>query len=115
MLDFYQRLQVRRVIVVAGYGLQGEAVCGAATSAALVEELKTRYGVDVGYEGPFYGFSGLVFGLAQRRGLEAVCLFGQTEPNPDFPESPDEATATTLLQKLAQLLDLPPGLLGEIS
>jgi proteasome assembly chaperone (PAC2) family protein len=104
---------VRRVIVVAGYGLQGADVCGAATSPALMEELKARYGVDVGYEGPFYGFSGLVFGLAQRKGLDAVCLFGRTEPTPDFPESPDEAAAHTLLQKLAQLLNLPPGLVGD--
>jgi proteasome assembly chaperone (PAC2) family protein len=104
---------VRRVIVVAGYGLQGTDVCGAATSPALMEELKERYGVDVGYEGPFYGFSGLVFGLAQRKGLDAVCLFGRTEPTPDFPESPDEAAAHTLLQKLAQLLDLPAGLVVD--
>ena len=114
VLDLYERLQVQRVIVVAGYGLQGAAVCGAATTAALMEELKTRYGVDVGYVGPFYGFSGLVFGLAQRRGLDAVCLFSQTEPNPDFPESPDEAAAATLLRKLAHLLDLPVDLLGDI-
>jgi proteasome assembly chaperone (PAC2) family protein len=106
VLDFYNDLQVRRLIVVAGYGLKGADVCCAATNLKIMEELKQKYGIEVGYEGPFYGFSGLVFGLAQRKDMDALCLFGRTEPTPDFPESPDEEAAKTLLHKLAQILNL---------
>ena len=106
VLDFYRDFRVRRLIVVAGYGLKGADVCCAATSKKLMDELKQQYGVEVGYEGPFYGFSGLVFGLAQRKGIDAFCLFGRTEPTPDFPESPDEEAANTLLRKLTQILNI---------
>jgi len=106
VLDFYKDLRVRRLIVTAGYGLKGADVCCAATSPKLMDELKQNYGVEVGYEGPFYGFSGLVFGLAKRKGIDAICLFGRTEPRPDFPESPDEEAANTLLHKLTQILNL---------
>ncbi|MCW4038224.1 MAG: PAC2 family protein [Candidatus Bathyarchaeota archaeon] len=106
VLDFYKDLRVKRLIVVAGYGLKGADVCCAATNPKLMDELKHKYGVEVGYEGPFYGFSGLVFGLAQLKSIDALCLFGRTEPTPDFPESPDEEAATTLLNKLTQILNL---------
>jgi proteasome assembly chaperone (PAC2) family protein len=106
VLDFYKDFRVRKLIVTAGYGLKGADVCCAATSSKLMDELKLQYGVEVGYEGAFYGFSGLVFGLAQRKGIDAICLFGRTEPTPDFPESPDEEAANTVLHKLTQILNL---------
>ena len=56
------------------------SVLGAATSEALVETLE-----DVGVEfredepaGGIVGVSGLLLGLGERRGLDAVCLMGET-------------------------------------
>ena len=106
VLDFYDEVRVRRLIVVAGYGLRGKAVCCAATSQRIMDDLKEQYGVEAGYEGPFYGFSGLVFGLAKLRGLDALCLFGRTEPKPDDPESPDEEASENVLRTLDKILSL---------
>jgi proteasome assembly chaperone (PAC2) family protein len=106
VLDFYDEIRVRRLIAVAGYGLQGEQICSAATSRSIIEEIREEHGIEAGYEGPFYGFSGLVFGLAKRRGIEALCLFSKTEPRPEEPELPDEEASRMLLKKLAQILKL---------
>jgi proteasome assembly chaperone (PAC2) family protein len=109
-LDVFQELGATRVIVVAGYGTQGDDVCCAATDQSLLEELNRRHGLKVGYIGPFYGFSGLVFGLTKTRGLEGLSLFARTKPRPKMPESPDEEAAKTLLAVLSQMLRLPvPG------
>jgi proteasome assembly chaperone (PAC2) family protein len=106
-LDVLQALGATRVIVVAGYGTQGDDVCCAATDPSLLEELHRRHGLKVGYIGPFYGFSGLVFGLTKARGLEGLSLFARTKPRPKTPESPDEKAAKTLLAVLSPMLHLP--------
>lgn len=106
VLDFYNEFGVRRMIVLAGYGLKGEKVCCAATSHKIIETTKEKYGINVGYEGPFYGFSGIVFGLAKLRGMEALCLFANTKPIPEDPENPDHQAAITLLNKVTQILNL---------
>ncbi|MFH0897462.1 MAG: PAC2 family protein [Candidatus Bathyarchaeota archaeon] len=105
-LALYEEFKVKRLIVLAGYGTRGKAVCCAASEAKIIEELKESYGIEPGYIGPFYGFSGLVFGLAKSRGMEAFCLFGRTEPILDDPEYPDEEAAATLLKHLEQILRL---------
>jgi proteasome assembly chaperone (PAC2) family protein len=103
VLDFFEEFGVKGIIVLAGYGRDGEDVCCAATNLSMIEEMK-KLGIEKGYEGPFYGFSGLVFGLATLRGIKAVCLFGRTKPNPEYPEDPDPSAAKTVLQKLHQIL-----------
>ena len=103
VLDFFEEFGVKGLIVLAGYGREGEDVCCAATSLSMIEEMK-KLGIEKGYDGPFYGFSGLVFGLATLRGMKGVCLFGRTKPNPEYPEDPDPSAAKMVLQKLDQLL-----------
>lgn len=107
VIDVFQEHRVKRVVVVAGYGMEGADICCAATNHQLIEEMREKYGVAVGYVGPFYGFSGVVFGSAKRRGLDAVCLFGRTEATPEDPERPDEQAAKTLVTKLAEMLQIP--------
>jgi len=104
VLEFCQQLAVKRIIVVAGYGLKGDAVCIAATSKTLLSELHDQFGLDIGYEGPFYGFSGMIFGLAKTRGLDAITLFGQTTPDSQAPERPDESAAQSVLEVLWSML-----------
>jgi len=114
VLDFYQELGVKKMMVIAGYGTEGKEVCCAATDLELIKELK-QYDIDIGYEGPFYGFSGLVFGLGILRNIKSICLFGKTQPNPEDPEYPDPKAAKAVLEKLSIMLNLSIDLskLGE--
>lgn len=105
VLQLYLELKVKRVVVLAAYAREGKDVCSAANTPELLEELRT-FKIEPGYEGPFLGFSGLVFGFAGLRGIEALCLFGRTSANLDEPELPDPSAARALLEKLSQILDV---------
>lgn len=106
VLDFYEEVGVKRLIVLAGYGMDGEEVCCAATNRDILSEMKEKYDIPVCYKGPFYGFSGLVFGLASLRDMDSLCLLGRTEPKPENPEYPDEEASLVLLNILNQILGL---------
>jgi len=106
VLDLCEVFGVKMMIVLAGHGRKGKEVCCAATNLRIIEEMEKKYGIEVEYEGPFYGFSGLVFGLAKLRGIEALCLFGKTESNTEESEYPDENAANALLKHLSQILKL---------
>ncbi len=108
VMDFYKELKIERMVVVAGYGLGGEEVCCAATEKKIIENLRMKYGLEVSYGGPFYGFSGLIFGLAKVSEIDALCLFARTEPKPEKPDLPDENASETLLRKLLSILDISP-------
>jgi len=104
VLDFLAENHVKKIIVVAGYGSKDKKICCAATSKELIAEMKEKYGVDIGYKGPFTGFSGLVFGLAKRRGIEALCFFAGTEPHEDDLEFPDKEASERALDTLNKIL-----------
>lgn len=111
VLDIYEKHSVKRVFVLAGYGVGEGEVCCAATDLELVEELK-KDGIGTGYEGPFIGFSGLVLGLAKLRGIEGISLFGRSQPSPEDPEYPDPRAAKKVLEALSRVLDLDLDLSG---
>ena len=69
-------------------------------------EVKEKYNLDNSYSGPFYGFSGLVFGLSTLKKIDSLCLFGKTEPNLDDPQKPDEKTSEELYNKLIDMLNI---------
>lgn len=104
-LDILEKHSVKRLFVLAGYGVGEGEVCCAATDLDLVEELK-KQGIGTGYEGPFMGFSGLALGLAKLRGIKGVCLFGRSQPSVEDPEYPDPLAAKKVLQTLNRVLDL---------
>lgn len=105
VLDLFEEFRVKRIFVLAGYGYEGSEVCCAATDLKLIEEMKS-YGIDTGYMGPFYGFSGLVFGLAKLKGIEGICLFGKSQPNLEDPEYPDPTAAQAVAHCLGTILGL---------
>ena len=111
VLDILEKHSVKRLFVLAGYGVGEGEVCCAATDLELVEELK-KQGIGTGYEGPFMGFSGLVLGLAKLRGIKGVCLFGRSQPSVDDPEFPDARAAKKVLETLSRVLDLNFDLTG---
>jgi proteasome assembly chaperone (PAC2) family protein len=104
VLDFLAESHVKRIIVVAGYGSKDKKICCAATSKELVAEMKEKYSIDIGYSGPFMGFSGLVFGLSKLKNMEALCLFAGTEPKEDDLEFPDKEASDQALDKLNMIL-----------
>jgi len=104
VLDFLVENHVKKIIVVAGYGSKDKKICCAATSKELVTEMKEKYSIDIGYKGPFMGFSGLIFGLSKRKGIEALCLFAGTEPKQDDLEFPDKEASDRALDKLNKIL-----------
>ncbi|MCS7116418.1 MAG: PAC2 family protein [Nitrososphaerota archaeon] len=106
VLDVYERFNVKRMIVLAGYGVGSKDVCCAATDSELIEEMK-KYGIETEYEGEFYGLSALIFGLGRLRGIRGVCLFGRTQPNLEDPEDPDPKGARAILERLSILLNIP--------
>lgn len=111
VLDTCEKHSVKRLFVLAGYGVGEGEVCCAATDIELVEELKT-HDVGTGYEGPFMGFSGLVLGSAKLRGIKGVCLFGRSQPSVEDPEYPDPQAAKKVLEALSGILDLSLDLSG---
>jgi proteasome assembly chaperone (PAC2) family protein len=113
VMDFFKELKIERIIVVAGYGMEGEEVCCAATNKEIINDMRMDYELKVGYEGPFYGFSGIVFGLAKIAGIDALCLFAKTKPIPEKPDLPDEKASKILLRKLLELLNVPPSLFDQ--
>ncbi len=95
---------VKRLVVIAGYGTKDKKICCAATNQEIIQEMKQKFNIDIGYKGPFMGFSGLVFGLAKTNGIEAVCLFAGTEPKEEDLEFPDKESSERALQILRQIL-----------
>jgi proteasome assembly chaperone (PAC2) family protein len=104
VLDFLSKSGVTRIIVAAGYGSKTRKVCCAATDLDLIREMKEKFEIEVEYKSLFYGFSGIVFGLAKRKGIDALCLFAGTEPNPEDPEFPDPESSGLILDVLDQML-----------
>ena len=50
------------------------------------------------------GFSGLVFGLSKRKGMEALCLFAGTQPKEDDLEFPDTEASGRAMDMLNKIL-----------
>lgn len=97
---------VKRMIIIAGYGSKDKKVCCAANDPRIINEMKEKFNIDIGYEGPFMGFSGLVFGLAKLKKIEALCLFASTTPIEDNLEFPDEEASERVLENLRRIVSL---------
>ncbi len=106
VVDFLADNGVKRMIVIAGYGSKEKKICCAANSKEGLEEMKQKFGIEIGYKGPFMGFSGLVFGLAKHRTIRAVCLFAGAEPVEGDLEFPDPDAAKRAVDLLLNVLNL---------
>jgi proteasome assembly chaperone (PAC2) family protein len=97
----------KKIIIAAGFGSKEKKVCCAATSLDLVKKMKKEYNLDTEYQGPFYGFSGLVFGAAKLKEVEAISLFAGVEAPSGNPEFPAKESAEELLKILKKIIQLP--------
>jgi uncharacterized protein (TIGR00162 family) len=104
IVEYAVKHSARLVITVGGYSsseTDRPKVVGAATSGKLSTEL-TKLGVVINKLGiPVVGVAGLILPLAESRGLDAVCLLGET-----VGYVPDPKAAKSVLTVLSQMLDL---------
>jgi uncharacterized protein len=106
VVNLLSEMNVKRMVVVAGFGSKEKKICCAANSQKALDDMKEKFGVGTGYKGPFMGFSGLVFGLSKLKGIEALCVFGGSEPKEDDLEFPDRKTSGSVVELLNQMLGL---------
>jgi len=106
VVDLLSENHVKRMIVIAGYGSENKKVCCAANNPQIISEMKEKFNIEIGYEGPFMGFSGLVFGLAKLQNIEALCLFAGTTPTEGDLEFPDKEASERVLESLRRIVKL---------
>jgi uncharacterized protein len=106
-LDIAERFKVQRIYTLGGYGtgklIETPDVLYATNKADIVEEVKS-YGAGFSegeLSGGIVGASGLILGLGELRGLEAVCFMGETSGYLVDPKS-----AQAVLGVLAKALDI---------
>ena len=105
VVSFLSEEHVKRMIVVAGYDSNEKKVVCAANNDRIISEMKEKFNIEVGYQGPFMGFSGLVFGIAKLKNIEAVCLFSATTPMADDFEFPDKEASERVLENLKKIIN----------
>jgi len=112
ILDFCEKLGVKKIFTLGGFGT-GEIeetkdieILGAVNDKKLIEKY-SGYGID--FESSMeriqyiVGASGLLIGLGKERGMEGVCLMGETT---GFPILTDPRSAEKLLKVIVKILDL---------
>jgi len=109
MIDYFKSLNTKRIYTLGGYGcgkyLDKPKVLGAATHKRLVEEFKKKGVVFGESKGTIIGAAGMLLGIGKLRGLEGVCLMGETHG-----AFVDSKSAKALLEKLCDILDIKVGL-----
>lgn len=112
ILDFCEKLGVKKIFTLGGFGT-GEIeeakdidILGAVNDKKLIGKYK-EYGIDfkssttrIQY---IVGASGLLIGLCKERGIEGICLMGETT---GFPILTDPRAAEKLLRVLVKILKL---------
>jgi len=106
MLDYCQDLGIKEVITVGGYSTgkfsEDRRIFAVTTSAALQARLKKR-GVIFGQaKGSIVGAAGLLPALAKLRGMDGICLMGETHGG-----YVDTASARAIVQLLSKYLGSP--------
>lgn len=112
-LDIAQKLDVKRIYTLGGYGIgqlvEVQTVLGAVNDVNLIEEMNS-YGVEFKENEPgggIVGVSGLLLGMAKKRDIEAVCLMGLTSGYLVDPKS-----AQAVLKVLCQALGIEVDMLA---
>jgi len=112
-LDIAQKLDVKRIYTLGGYGIgqlvEVQTVLGAVNDINLIEEMNS-YGVEFKENEPgggIVGVSGLLLGMAKKRDIEAVCLMGLTSGYLVDPKS-----AQAVLKVLCQALGIEVDMLA---
>jgi len=104
ILDLAKDMGVNRIYTLGGLGTgsitEEPRVFGAATSKGLVTELDGKKIIFKG-GGAIFGASGLLLGLSMKKGLDAVCLMGETHG-----QIIDAKSAEAVLELLTDILGM---------
>ncbi|MCK9632499.1 MAG: proteasome assembly chaperone family protein [Methanoregula sp.] len=106
--DIAEELKVKRIYTLGGFGVghlvNGPRVLGAVNRIDLREEVMAA-GVTFDRDEPgggIIGAAGLILGLSAQRGIDAVCLMGETSGY-----LVDPMSAANVLAILSKLIDVP--------
>lgn len=114
VLDLAEKFGVNRIITLGGYSTGdlddemdgGPEVLGAVTHNKMIEEFE---GFNINFEdtdsniGMIVGGTGLLLGMAKKRGMDGLCLMGETA---GFPILTDPKSAEGVVEIVSDLLDL---------
>lgn len=110
-LDIAQKYGVKRIYTLGGYGVghlvEKPRVLGAVNNIDLVDEMK-KYEVSFEEDEPgggIIGASGLLLGMGKQRGIDAVCLMGETSGYLVDPRSA-QAVLRSLSKALGMKIDM---------
>ncbi len=109
VLHYAESIGVREMITMGGFA-EGQQVAeprviGAVSDKKLLKKYG-RFDIDFGKErqiGTIVGASGLLIGLGKERGIDGICIMGETV---GLPLMTDPKAADKLLHVLAKMLDL---------
>jgi uncharacterized protein (TIGR00162 family) len=104
ILDMAERFNVVRMFTLGGLGTgeitKSPKVFGAATNRKLVEDME-KLGIIFRGGGAIFGASGLLLGLGMQRGIDSVCLMGETHG-----QIIDAKSAEAVLKVLTKILGI---------
>ncbi|HDD46342.1 MAG TPA: proteasome assembly chaperone family protein [Candidatus Aenigmarchaeota archaeon] len=108
IVEFAKSVNVKEIFTVGGLatgGLESDGVIGAVTDKKVMEKYK-KYGINfnagerVGY---IVGAAGLLLGIGKEKGIDGMCLLGQTT---GFPIVTDPKAAENVLNILTDILNV---------
>jgi len=109
VLDFLENMGVKEIITIAGLNVgkleKEPKVIGAVSDPKVVKKYN-KHGIDFragSKVGTIVGASGLFLGLGKYRGMEGLCLLGETS---GFPIIPDPRSAEVVLKALTKILNV---------
>ncbi len=109
ILDLAEKLGVKEIITLGGFAegkqVDEPRVVGAVNDKSLLKKYG-KYGIDFGKEHPvgtIVGASGLLLGLGRSRGMDGLCLMGETF---GLPLMTDPKAADRVLHVLSKVLDI---------
>lgn len=110
ILDFAKRHDVKLIITIGGYRMEAKdkpKVVAAATDQELLKRA-LKAGAETSPTGsPIVGTAGLILGLSHFRGINALCLLGETRGY-----LPDPSSAKSVLEVLQSMFGFDANLAG---
>jgi hypothetical protein len=110
ILNFAKQREVKLIITIGGYRMEAKdkpKVVAAATDEELLNRA-LKAGAEVSPTGsPIVGTAGLILGLSHFRGIDALCLLGETRGY-----LPDPRSARSVLEILQSMLGFDANLAG---
>jgi len=110
ILDLAGKYGVKLIVTLGGYRMETKdkpRVIAASSSPAALEKALRADAIVSPMGSPIVGVAGLILGLAPLRGMEAICLLGETRGY-----LPDPKAAKSILEVLAKLLKIELDLSG---